>query len=143
MALWRAHTHGPGKFVQATKLYRVTMSKAKANYFIEFIFDHGFLLHKAWAASKSVKFSTGERRLLIEAVTDENFQTIIERYNSYCDDVDFKPLGRSALYEVLKNISLVKTDAVECLDMRIVEGKEVMKSLKEELQSFQLTTTAI
>uniref|UniRef100_A0A914UYN1 F-box domain-containing protein n=1 Tax=Plectus sambesii TaxID=2011161 RepID=A0A914UYN1_9BILA len=149
MAQKHAHTHGPGRFVQPTKLYRVMLTKEKAAHFIDYIFDHGVLLDKAWATSKSVKFSTGDRKRLTEAVIYENFHTIIERYDSYCDAVDFKPLGRSALYEVLKNIPLVKTDAVECLDMRIAEGKEAMKLLEKVItmlpldsdQQFSLTTS--
>uniref|UniRef100_A0A914XBU6 Uncharacterized protein n=1 Tax=Plectus sambesii TaxID=2011161 RepID=A0A914XBU6_9BILA len=148
MAQRHAHMHGPGKIVQPMRLYRVIMSKQKAVHFIDFLFDHGVLLDKAWAASKTVRFSTGERRQLIEAVTNENFQTIIEWYNSYCEDFDFMPLGRSALYNVLQKIPLVKTEAVQCLDMRIAEGKEAMKSLEQVIsmlpvdsdQQFNLTT---
>jgi hypothetical protein len=109
--------------------FQVTETGLQASHLIDYLFDHGVLLDKAWAASKTVKFSTGERRRLVEAVTNENYATITARYKSYCEDIDYKPLGRTSIYEILQNIPLRKTEAVECLDMRIAEGKEAMQSL--------------
>jgi len=76
-----------------------------------------------------VKFSTGERKRLVEAVTNETYQSIIARYNSYCEEFDFEPLGRSSLYGILQKIPLMKTEAIGCLDMRVTDGKDAMKTL--------------
>ena len=88
---------------QKVKHHRKKLDLVKAEHFIDFVFTRGLLQDVAYGTT-NIRFESGEVQKVAHAVLTSKYSHIIHFYKEACNDVDYKPLSDSSLYNILHNL---------------------------------------
>ena len=82
-------------------IVRTRLDPAKVDHFVDFISRPNFLQDVAYG-TKILKLSNGERIEIPKVVKTVIASRLVDLYQSYCQENDFSPLGKSTLFNILK-----------------------------------------
>lgn len=88
---------------------------------------------------KKIKLSTGEQIVVPNTIRNTIPTRIIGQYHLYCEQTDFKPLGDTILFDILKHCSASTRKSLAGLDSFSANGSsafEALIKLSEELAAY-------
>ena len=98
-----AFENSPGHAIDAPKLQRSLLDPTKVDHFLDFIASPSFLQDVAYG-TKKLKLTTGEEIEIPNVVRTVIASRLVQLYQLYCAELDFTPLGRSTLFNIIKVI---------------------------------------
>lgn len=96
-----AAVNGPGKPIDVSKAYRHRLDPTQVDHFIDFISSPNYLQDVAFGTRK-IELSNEESFEIPNFVRTVTSCRLIDLYLSYCCENNFKPLGKSSLFNILK-----------------------------------------
>ena len=80
---------------------------------------------------KKMKLSTGEIVIAPNTIRNMIPQRIVDQYSSYCAEMNFKPLGQSVCFEILKACAASTRRCLSGLDTFSANGSSAFENLSE------------
>lgn len=100
-----AFENSPGCVIDIPKLQRSRLDPTKVDHFLDFIASPSFLQDVAYG-TKKLTLTTGEKIEIPNVVRTVIASRLVQLYQKYCKEMDFTPLGRSTLFNILKVLFL-------------------------------------
>ena len=91
----------PGQLIETPSITRSRRDPIKVDHFQDFISSPSYIQDVA-CGTKTLKLSNGEKMEIPNVVRTAISSRLILLYHTYCMETNFKPLGRSTLFNILK-----------------------------------------
>ena len=91
----------PGQLIETPSITRSRRDPIKVDHFLDFISSPSYIQDVA-CGTKTLKLSNGEKMEIPNVVRTAISSRLIHLYHTYCMETNFKPLGRSTLFNILK-----------------------------------------
>ena len=105
---WRIHEarkhaflNEPGQQIEPPQIKRSRLHPAKVDHFLDFVSSPSFLQDVAYG-TKKLRLSDGDTLEIPNVVRTVIASRLVQLYTSYCSEIEFGPLGRSTLFNILK-----------------------------------------
>ena len=85
---------------QKQKQKRCCVSQEKVERFLEFLFSSGLLQDAAYGANK-IKFDSGEKQKVANAILTMKYSQTISYYKQMCHETLYSPLSDTSLWRIL------------------------------------------
>lgn len=114
----------------------------KVLHFLEFLLSPAITMDLPFG-SKQLKLTSGEKIEVPDTIRNTTHSRIIRQYFSFCDqsmDGNFKPLGETTLFEILKSCSASIRKSLAGLDSYSTNGStafDILTTLCEELAAYR------
>ena len=96
-----AYRTKPGQLIETPSITRSRLDPVKVDHFLDFTSSPSYLQDVAYR-TKTLKLSNGEKMDIPNVVRTVISSLLIHLYHTYCMETNFKPLGRSTLFNILK-----------------------------------------
>lgn len=122
--------HGRGSTVPVTQHTRMYVSDDQLDHFLDFI-TSGHIVQDLPFAERKLKLSTNESVSVPNVIRTLIPEQIIRQYNAYCNEIDFKPMGRTTLLNILNHCSASIRKSLQGLDNFSADGAKAFDELEE------------
>lgn len=117
-----AAAYGPGFQTVSKEInHRQNMDPVKMNHALSFFSDPNFISPCA-VGTKELHLDSGETLKIPEVVRTVCHSALVDLYLTYCKEIEFSPLGRSTLYNILNACSASKRTSLRGLDNISTDG---------------------
>ncbi|VDI36911.1 Hypothetical predicted protein, partial [Mytilus galloprovincialis] len=110
----------------------------KVQHFVSFVSQPQYVQDVAFG-ERILKLSTGQKIHIPDVVRTVIGSRIISSYKAYCSESNFEPLGRSSLYNILKQCSASQRKSLSGLDNTTADGItsfDKLISLTDNMEDF-------
>lgn len=122
--------HGRGSPVPVPKYTRMYVTNEQLDHFLDFI-TSGHIMQDLPFGQKKLKLSTNEEISVPNVIRTIIPERIIQQYQAYCEEIDFKPMGRSTLHRILKVCSASTRKSLQGLDNFSADGAKAFDELED------------
>ena len=115
---------------------RQRMKQFKLQHALSFFFDPSFVQTVSYGV-RELLLDSGEKLEIPDVVRTVCNSKIVEMYITYCEEVNFEPLGRTSLFKILKECAASKRTNLRGLDNITASGIEGFDMLEELVTSLR------
>ncbi|XP_062590554.1 uncharacterized protein LOC134252133 [Saccostrea cucullata] len=115
---------------------REKMDEEKMQHAINFFFDPCFTQIVSYG-TRELEFDTGEKIRIPDVIRTVCHAQIVQMYLAFCKENEFKPLGKSSLFKILKACAASKRKNLHGLDNTAADGVEAFQSLHTFLNTLK------
>ena len=101
-----------GQQIEPPQIKRSRLHPAKVDHFLDSVSSPSFLQDVLYG-TKKLRLSVGDTLEIPNVVRTVIASRLVQLYTSYCFEIEFEPLGRSTLFNILK----VSSFEIESLTM--------------------------
>ena len=125
------------KLVEKVPFKRNRMNTEKSEHFLDFIFSSGLLQDVAYGTTK-VKFDSGERQSVPNAILQTKYSHTIQFYIDACKENGYSPLSESSLWRILRAINPSQRKSLAGLDDITAEAMNAFQFLQGFIENLNL-----
>lgn len=119
---------GRGTVVDKSRAPTVRYTDEQLENFISFILSPHITTDLPFG-EKKLKLSTGEIVIAPNTIRNMIPQHIVDQYSSYCAEINFKSLGQSVCFEILKSCAASTRKCLSGLDTYFANGSSAFENL--------------
>ncbi|ESP02999.1 hypothetical protein LOTGIDRAFT_156957 [Lottia gigantea] len=127
---------GHAQPVESHPVIRKRLDDTKVDHFLDFISRPEYTQDVAYG-TKNMKLSHGEKLEIPNVVRTVIASRLIDLYKSYCQEIDFEPLGRTIMYNILQVCAASKKVS---LAVEGTEGFSTLRQISKTLSELGLST---
>ena len=121
---------GRGAVVQKPRAPTVRYTDEQLENFINFILSPHITTDLPFG-EKKMKLSTGQIVIAPNNIRNIIPQRIVDQYSMYCAEINFKPLGESVCFEILKACAASTRKCLSGIDTFSANGSSAFENLSE------------
>lgn len=110
------------------------LSFQKAQHFINFLFSTGLLQEVAYGTTK-LKLDSGDTITVANTILNGIYEHAVKQYIIHCKEVNYAPLGRSTLRNILEKMKAHSRKKLAGVDAFVVEGIEAFEVSRRFLET--------